>query len=584
MKVLISLEERQLVLNSEIIKNYSALKIILTKYERVYESDFHDTWDFNPELKTFIHYSFKKVVDEASKEWFASYHESEVIHADIKQWKHCSLCNAPNKYIFYIKNRMNGIELNVGSECITKFPLINELSGKSVDVIKRDRIKEYNRIDRINKFNKVYPGIEEMKKEWRVEYNRLPIVMPIAIHERAEIVFKNADTVYSDYINGKTDDDAIKNFQIIIDNYLSLSEDIKVQINNMQNEKFVCTIKIKDWLINNKLNNVLEQIIKDGGILTKSSIQKVYYPDFINTQMAGINSIISETPLKVVNIRENKLNFKFIDSSKDTFYFECLLKTLMETYGANLINLNAKVDLGSLISTISVTWNEKNIAAIINKFNSAIDKTSYKMSLKFPENEVEITDFKEKRFAIVKASAFINAQKSLLFKENNNKYNTLQALFDYQISSWKSLDEKSKYDIGDISRKPNSSSKRDFDDIEKNTNDEVAASNVSSSTSELVQEQEAIDIKPKKIDGFYLISNIVDACPYDKSPLKLQDIEMAVYADKKKKHFDSFVPCEILYCGKCQNNYLNQSLLDKILEKIGRKKIKRLKFGNMIQD
>lgn len=48
-KVIVSLEERQLVLNSEVVNNYPLIDDLLKKYDRVYQSDFDDTTDFNKE-------------------------------------------------------------------------------------------------------------------------------------------------------------------------------------------------------------------------------------------------------------------------------------------------------------------------------------------------------------------------------------------------------------------------------------------------------------------------------------------------------------------------------------------------------
>lgn len=579
-KVVISLEERQLVLNSEVVNNYPFLDNLLKKYDRIYQSDFVDTSDFNKEARTFILYSFKKVVDEASKEWFASYSEAEEIVEDKMYWKHCSLCNAPNKYIFYIHNRLNGIELNVGSECITKFPLINEINGNSIEGLKRNRIKQYNLITRINKFNESYPGAETMIRQWREDYNNLPFVMPIGIHERAENIFKNADLIYKDYISGKSNDQSISLFSNVIDDYKTLKSDIDRHIKINASEGFVCTLQIKDWLLKNKRNSVLLEIMQDGGILSQKTISAIYFNEFVMKYLQDFKNILSDSEIQIDSIRDNKILFKYSTNSKDIIYFECSLKSFMSQFGGYIIsNNNFKIPQSQLTPIVNILWDEKNINSIFDKLNLSLNKTNYSLQYDFDKNEVEYVNKGTKCFAVGKASVFLNAHKALLFKYNQSICALLENLFENHISSWKPLVDKEKYDIGNISRNPYS---RPNGTDSYKAKEEVATASMQLHKVENHHLNKAdAGLSNNIAKEYYLISKITTECPYDNIILDEITAGIAVYKDREKKEIDYYLSTKMLYCNKCFRYYLNQTILDIIEKKVRVKKLKRAKFGKI---
>ena len=122
---IITKEDRELVVNSEAINNYPELKRVLDKYERIYKTDFEDTDDFDDKLINLMLYVFQDIRDECEKEWYSN-GKMDVVESDNQEdWVKCALCGTPNKYIYYIVNRLNKTKLNVGSDCIDKFSSID---------------------------------------------------------------------------------------------------------------------------------------------------------------------------------------------------------------------------------------------------------------------------------------------------------------------------------------------------------------------------------------------------------------------------------------------------------------------------
>ena len=119
----ITLDEINLILSSEEAKNtqtYGNLfqvllnsnlkKGVKIEYIKGLDKKAYNTLVYNKDI-------LKKNVES---EWNAE----RVIKTDNDKKIKCSLCNTPNKYIFFIKNKINGKVLNVGSSCIKKFPFI----------------------------------------------------------------------------------------------------------------------------------------------------------------------------------------------------------------------------------------------------------------------------------------------------------------------------------------------------------------------------------------------------------------------------------------------------------------------------
>lgn len=121
-----------------------------------------------------------------------------------EDWIKCSLCNTPNKYIFYIENRYNKKKLNVGSECIEKFPdLDNRLpNGMTIRKLKNNTVKDYNRLKRLEEFNHEFPNVEEILSSWNNEYNNLPIILPRDLHNSITEIHAKANEIFKGYING----------------------------------------------------------------------------------------------------------------------------------------------------------------------------------------------------------------------------------------------------------------------------------------------------------------------------------------------------------------------------------------------
>lgn len=453
--VLVSLKDRQLVLNSEAVKKYPNIENLLQKYEVIYESDFEDTDDFNDEAQTFFRYSFAELRDEASREWYRIAVENEEISANKDTRIHCSLCRTPNRYIFYIKNKLNKSEMNVGSDCIEKFKNLNDGNDiATIRVLKRKRESEFRRIDRINTFNAKYPNVESKIKAWKTDYENLPILMPAHIHNRFQELINESQMFYINYINGRLQKSTLDMFEKFIEDYKKQVIDIEKWIEENQNKRFICDREIAIWLQEKNQSKFLDQIIRDDGYYTKVSIDYIYEDNFINKFIDEFRLMIKEQYWTLEKISNQTVIFRYhIPKWQSDILFSCTTKAFMGAFGKSLFENGSTITEKDIVGNTSLVWSIENIRNVIDRFNFACKKP-YTLELHFSREEIELTDKGNKMYTTVQARIFCEAQKNLLTKDIKVMGDSLVSLLKNQIKSWRPLSDKKKYNVGRINVDP----------------------------------------------------------------------------------------------------------------------------------
>jgi|LSQX01.2.fsa_nt_gb hypothetical protein len=120
-KVVISKEARELFIRSHLDSDSIWLRELLKRYETVYETDFEDTLDFDKERVNYVLNVFPEVIKSLGRQWFRASDEMVVKNGT------CELCGKRRtKYMYEIKNRLNGSVMMVGSTCVWKFDTIDQ--------------------------------------------------------------------------------------------------------------------------------------------------------------------------------------------------------------------------------------------------------------------------------------------------------------------------------------------------------------------------------------------------------------------------------------------------------------------------
>ena len=224
-----------------------------------------------------LFYNKKILKQNISSEWCAE----RVIERDDKKKVHCSLCNTPNKYLFYIRNKKNGTLLNVGSKCITKFPDIDGLQEKSKEL--KVILKNREIAKRVLEFNKYFENTLDYINAVEEEFNNLPILIPKDKYELIEKLIGQIRHIYTDYTQkGKCRDheDPFQAFSLKVE---ALKINMKFAndfVEEHHQDLYICKRTEINWMLENNRRPLLK-IAENDGHYNIDTIKLINSPRFI---------------------------------------------------------------------------------------------------------------------------------------------------------------------------------------------------------------------------------------------------------------------------------------------------------------
>ena len=176
-KSILSRDEISLLLNSEETKNkslYGNLFDVLNAIKNMKAVTISDlqNLDIDKTAIAALTYNKKSLLENVKNEWYVESDSSEECDKKVR----CGLCNAPNKYLFYIRNRINGKQVNVGSTCMTKFPDIQGYTDYKYSLTKTMRNQQS--IARRTKFHSKLPNAIDVMDSANFYFDNLPILLP----------------------------------------------------------------------------------------------------------------------------------------------------------------------------------------------------------------------------------------------------------------------------------------------------------------------------------------------------------------------------------------------------------------------
>lgn len=285
-KAILVLDEINLLLNSEEPKNtklYGNLFEVLsniTETKAISMEEIINVYHLNKIGQAALTYNKKSLLDNVKGEWYVESDSSE----DINQKARCGLCNTPNKYIFYIRNRHNATRLNVGSYCMTKFPGIEGYTEYKYHLNKT--IKNQKVAARRMEFYDKFPNVVDILDSASFYFDNLPILLPYNLYIQMEGTVRNLRIIYSQYINyGKNplsdDKNPFKIFSEYVDKYHRLKIQSEKFISLNRNKRLVCRKSEMEWMLHNKQRVLLEEISRNNGIYTKQTLSEISSNNFI---------------------------------------------------------------------------------------------------------------------------------------------------------------------------------------------------------------------------------------------------------------------------------------------------------------
>lgn len=294
-------KERNLMINSTIIEEYPWLKKLLLANEKVSIDQIDD------EHKNSFRYVVPYILKQCGEEWKGDESVLNPIEDMGNKRRPCALCGTPNKYIYYIENRLNGNKLNVGRDCVEEFVDIKSIS----EGISRNKLlKRAQEIRRMNDINDRFPGIQNKMDAWLVTVEKYPIVIPNSIKDPYNQKVKTITGVYNDYLKGLKDDIVFAQIEEFIQSeyqFIKLFEDY---IDRNSDNPLIATRKMIRWLEDRKDSEIIE-LLNDTGEITRVSVPRVWEKEYFDKQHKQITVLFNTLGLNVLKFDNNDNHIVF---------------------------------------------------------------------------------------------------------------------------------------------------------------------------------------------------------------------------------------------------------------------------------
>jgi len=370
-KLLIRRDEMILLKNSEAGKNfdmYGNLFAVLQTYDVLSENEFFKNEFLDDKARAVILKDKKLLFDEIKNEWIGVGCNNEAI-GEIR----CQLCRTKNKFVFYIHNKVNGKDLNVGSECIKKFPGIENVAKirrtyneqQKFQVEAKRRI-EYDEID-LSNINYV-----KESEDW---FKNFKILLPYKLFNDIETILYNLNSLRTTYIKSGGEIAHVKKqyfeFKNLLENCKEEAEKI-YQLN--KGHILTCEKGLAYWLKANHYD-IWKKVMENGGMLNSETLKYCYYTEFVQSHLKKFNSQVSDEDISIIGI--NGPLIRFMIKNNDYVYplYFCMnCDVFMQNIGCYCLT-NTDFRFGKEhLTKISIEQNNRNFDAMCNRIKSPLEK------------------------------------------------------------------------------------------------------------------------------------------------------------------------------------------------------------------
>ena len=402
------MRDRTLLLNSEIIKQFPEIKRIIEETVKISDEFVSNLPE---DKKNFFDNVLNKVLKEAISEWKGDPEKIEDTGPDRSKRKRCSLENNPNRYIFYINNKLNGTSLNVGSECINHFweSLSSNYEGKTIAQLKRDAGK----IRLLSDLNDKIPGISRIIDSWNLPVSDCEVILPRFLEKPYLDLEKKASRLFDDYLNGKEECNYAEELKLILENQRELICGIEQYTLEKSSNKFVPKKEVRIWLNNQGLTKVIDKL-KDDGIIKWPTAHRIAESSFMNSLIPTLNTKgIMNLDLKIISADERRSGY-IVEATKSKMNLFIKHKDLIFDFGWLIFDDEEPLEelsLESLLKYCSI--NDKK--DILN----FLDFMTYRHGISFEEvdlesNEVFVFDEYVGKYVSTKPLQLANKFKGLV--------------------------------------------------------------------------------------------------------------------------------------------------------------------------
>ena len=445
-KTVLTLDEINLLKNSEEIKNiklYGNLFSVLKNLHNPKALSLEQLPNLDDKARAALTYNKKTMIDTVIKEWYAE----RVSEEDPSKKVRCGLCNTPNKYLYYIRNRKNELVLNVGSHCITKFPGIEGYieQKQQMKLIHKSHLI----ISRRSEFYEKFPNCEEYILDAEGYFASLPILLPHNLYTKIQETISRMRIIFIKYVNeGKkpfnSELDSFQLFNLAVNQFKKLKSQSDIFISENVNNPLICKRKEMDWLIANNKQSLLQQISENNGCYNLATLKQMTSHTFILEYIESIAQNNKSTLFKISELRDNGIYITFYKIGYRTpILFKMSLQDFMTEIGSNYImDNNFSYDINLYFKKMRIVYSLKNIESIIEYVFNTIHNFNCALLLNHKTNKLVLYRRPDKAIKYIGLQEFVGIYGKYINKPDDYVQKVLFTIVKSSASSWISLEKQ----------------------------------------------------------------------------------------------------------------------------------------------
>lgn len=379
-----------------------------------------------------------RLLDNIKREWYVRNNSAE----DPNKRVRCGLCNALNRYLFYIINRFNNTQLNVGSTCMTKFPEIEGYADHKQQLAKIQ--KTQRETERWQIFNNRFPDAELTIQSLDNYFNNIPILLPYDIYYPLKNTIIQLRKIYNDYIKQGTSD--MDNLFLLFQQKLDISHLLQVKsdkfiVENINN-KFSCNRSEIIWMIKNKKEDLLCKISKNMGKYSPETIGEISSMQFIITNF-NIFMVLLPNNIKLLRPENENSHLNFINQNRNNVLYVINVKKFMKQIGSKcFFESDYQIKEDELYKVSKIMISKNNLELVIYSIGEKLERQGFVLLDDFNTQTLFLYKKGSKDIKEITYSNFLQLYDSKIIRQHKDNSTFIGHLITYK--KWISLEEQER--------------------------------------------------------------------------------------------------------------------------------------------
>lgn len=427
-------DQKSLILlrKSEIIKQFPKLKELLTSSDRITYGLIDNS---SNEVKRLINYDIDNIIKAAGSEWKRKPEPCEDRTHDRSKWERCMLCGKPNRYIYFIINKSNNIELNVGSECIDHFGIDERLSNKQQAEMRRNAREAKLKAN----LNESYPGIVRIIESLGSDIDAHPIILPNNLTSKYHSFINDAQAIYRKYLDGQVNFEQAR-FSELLEKRNKLLHEMENYVRENRSKKFVVTRELMNAIQRGGKQQLSRYVT--NGFITGDNVHFFDIPEVMNMVLPLVKEFFQTSDIAINGLDTSS---KIYIINKFGINWCCSHRDIMTPYGRMIFNeVPLKAIPFDVIVKLGNLYDDDSIEVLIHTVLRRASKNQGIIIETFNRQFGDILCRKNKKYFLVKLEPFIKEFKTIVL-HNRDISSQFESFID--LTSRQLVDKKDAMDI-----------------------------------------------------------------------------------------------------------------------------------------